>query len=108
MAWEPSCWAYSWTPEKSRYAAKETSSPNGMATCADHGTSATRGSKTAKSQSIKRSQPTIILSQASGEKGLLEDVMKGILVEVRGVEPLTSAVRRQRSTTELHPRRISA
>jgi hypothetical protein len=25
-------------------------------------------------------------------------------VEVRGVEPLTSAVRRQRSTTELHPR----
>ncbi len=26
------------------------------------------------------------------------------LVEVRGVEPLTSAVRRQRSTTELHPR----
>jgi hypothetical protein len=76
MAWEPSCWAYSWTPEKSRYAAKETSSPNGMATCADHGTSATRGSKTAKSQSIKRSQPTIILSQASGEKGLLEDVMR--------------------------------
>ena len=26
------------------------------------------------------------------------------IVEVRGVEPLTSAVRRQRSTTELHPR----
>jgi hypothetical protein len=26
------------------------------------------------------------------------------VVEVRGVEPLTSAVRRQRSTTELHPR----
>src|ERR671918_1710164 len=25
------------------------------------------------------------------------------VVEVRGVEPLTSAVRRQRSTTELHP-----
>ncbi len=28
---------------------------------------------------------------------------KVALVEVRGVEPLTSAVRRQRSTTELHP-----
>jgi hypothetical protein len=27
-----------------------------------------------------------------------------VAVEVRGVEPLTSAVRRQRSTTELHPR----
>jgi site-specific DNA recombinase len=28
------------------------------------------------------------------------------IVEVRGVEPLTSAVRRQRSTTELHPRAL--
>jgi hypothetical protein len=30
----------------------------------------------------------------------------GRQVEVRGVEPLTSAVRRQRSTTELHPRAV--
>ncbi len=30
------------------------------------------------------------------------------IVEVRGVEPLASAVRRQRSTTELHPRACSA
>ena len=31
---------------------------------------------------------------------------KAQIVEVRGVEPLTSAVRRQRSTTELHPRTL--
>ena len=33
---------------------------------------------------------------------------KAGLVEVRGFEPLTSAVRRQRSTTELHPRGLQA
>jgi hypothetical protein len=32
------------------------------------------------------------------------DYLQSYRVEVRGVEPLTSAVRRQRSTTELHPR----
>src|SRR5947209_16701507 len=41
----------------------------------------------------------------SGDRNTPLSLRTTTLVEVRGVEPLTSAVRRQRSTTELHPRR---